>query len=158
MGIINSGAMRGVCVLVLVLIVDVSTALDCYVCNKTVKTVDRFTKEVTESLKCSQDPADWDIETCTDSRQFCWKSKQQVSYYDTQYDRGCVIPKNPFPQSSVTDSLDTGGNSICWYRLRKGGFYDGDDSCFCNTNLCNSGRDNSVSIGLVFLSIIAILA
>ena len=88
--------MKGVLVLVLVIVVNVSTALDCYVCNKTVKTVDRFTKEVTESLKCTQDPADWDIETCSDSRQFCWKSKQHCksSVYFRRQIKNDFVPLN----------------------------------------------------------------
>ena len=80
-------------VVVLLGLVGLSTALECYTCNKTVKTVDRFTKEVTEELKCTQDPADWEVETCPDTRQFCWKLKEQQSYFKTVYNRGCAIPK-----------------------------------------------------------------
>ena len=74
-------------------LVGLATALDCYICNKTVKTVDRFTKEVQEEQVCTQDPADWDIETCSDPRHFCWKLKVQQDYFTTVYNRGCAIPQ-----------------------------------------------------------------
>jgi len=142
-------------VLVLLWLVGLATALDCYICNKTVKTVDRFTKEVKEEQVCTQEPTDWDIETCSDPRHFCWKLKVQQDYFTTVYNRGCAIPQDVFAQSWVLDSLEKpGGNTICWYKLRKGGYYDGDDSCFCNTNLCNLGPRYLASFALALLPII----
>merc|ERR1719341_1735789 len=123
-----------------------STALQCYTCEKTVKTVDRFTKEETETLQCSEDPEDWTVETCLDQREFCSKGKtvgvkgKSVFISDVvKYDRGCAIPKDPYFSSSVEDSLDSGGNSICWYKIFNVRSYSGDAACFCNTDLCNQG-------------------
>ena len=73
-----------------------STALQCYTCQKTVTTVDRFTKEETETLQCTEDPADWTVETCSDKREFCSKGKSVISYYTVKYNRGCAIPKGKY--------------------------------------------------------------
>ena len=73
-----------------------STALQCYTCQKTVKTVDRFTKEETETLQCTEDPANWTVETCSDEREFCSKGKSVISYYTVKYNRGCAIPKGKY--------------------------------------------------------------
>ena len=73
-----------------------STALQCYTCQKTVKTVDRFTKEETETLQCTEDSEDWTVETCTDEREFCSKGKSVINYSNVIYDRGCAIPKGKY--------------------------------------------------------------
>ena len=76
-----------------------STALQCYTCQKTIKTVDRFTKEETETLQCSEDPEDWTVETCSDEREFCSKEKSVISYSNVKYDRGCAIPKGKYSKN-----------------------------------------------------------
>merc|ERR1712034_40053 len=90
-----------------------SAALKCYTCQKTVKTVDRFTKEETETLQCTEDPKDWTVETCSDQREFCNKGKKVInkgksvfSNSEVKYHRGCAIPKDSFFSSSVEDTLD----------------------------------------------------
>ena len=87
-------------IVTLLCVVGLSYALDCYVCNKTVKTVtmDRFTKEtkVKEKLVCNQDPGDWRIETCSDEKQFCMKKKRKTDWSEPLYRRGCAIPNSKF--------------------------------------------------------------
>ena len=82
-----------------------STALQCYTCQKTVKTVNRFTKEETETLQCTEDPADWTVETCLDQREFCSKGKGVISYSSVKYDRGCAIPKGKYCIDKPAKSL-----------------------------------------------------
>ena len=87
-------------IVTLLCVVGLSYALDCYVCNKTVKTVtmDRFTKEtkVKERLVCNQDIGDWSIETCSDEKQFCMKKKRKTDWSEPLYRRGCVVPNSKF--------------------------------------------------------------
>ena len=82
-----------------------ATALQCYTCQNTVKTVDRFTKEETETLQCTEDPADWTVETCSDQREFCSKRKSVINYSNVIYDRGCAIPKGIYYINELTKTL-----------------------------------------------------
>ena len=159
------------------ILINSSHALRCYTCQK--KTVDRFTKEVTMSAKCSAD-SKMSEETCSDSKEFC--SYMKDIYLSAEYRHGCAIPKgkklflifklNWIPLdpnqgyssfSRVTDTLDSGGNYICWYRgtMQMGKqsmhgnkweeYYSGDAACFCNSDLCNSSLVQNPSFFLSFL-------
>eukprot|EP00090_Calanus_glacialis_P029964 TRINITY_DN48153_c0_g1_i1.p1 TRINITY_DN48153_c0_g1~~TRINITY_DN48153_c0_g1_i1.p1 ORF type:complete len:170 (-),score=13.91 TRINITY_DN48153_c0_g1_i1:19-528(-) len=123
--------------------------LQCYTCEKTKTITDRFTKEETVSIQCTDDPADWTVQTCSDKREFCSYENIKQDYFQDDYRRGCAIPANSFFLYTVMDSLDSGGNSICWhsftdriyneYRSRYGyKSAGGQFSCFCNTDLCNT--------------------
>jgi len=139
--------------LVFLLIIP-SDALRCYTCQK--KTVDRFTKEVTMSAECSPG-SKMTEETCSDSREFC--SYKKDYYLSAEYRHGCAIPKDPYSSfSRVTDTLDSGGNYICWYGMQAGDVgeewdvhYSGDAACFCNSDLCNSSLVQNPSFFLSFL-------
>merc|ERR1739838_607708 len=100
-------------------------------------------------------------ETCSDSREFC--SYKKDVYLSAEYRHGCAIPKDPYSSfSKETNTLDSGGNYICWYRgtmqmqKRTGGkewyeYYSGDAVCFCNSDLCNSSLVQNPSFFLSFL-------
>ena len=62
----------------------------------------------------------------------------------------------PFPDphalSEVIDTVDSGGNSICWYGQTVAEYdivsrhYTGNAACFCNTDLCNIGSSLCASL------------
>merc|ERR1712106_126601 len=104
-------------------------------------------------------------ETCSDSKEFC--SYMKDIYLSAEYRHGCAIPKDPNQGyssfSRVTDTLDSGGNYICWYRgtMQMGKqsmhgnkweeYYSGDAACFCNSDLCSSSLVQNPSFFLSFL-------
>merc|ERR1719154_1027696 len=99
--------------------------------------------------------------TCSDPREFCsYRKDYSLSAEDRD---GCAIPQDPYtPTSKVTDTLESGGNSICWYDMDSGyagheweEFYSGDAACFCNTNLCNTSWVQNPS--LLFVSFLLLL-
>ena len=68
------------------------------------------------------------------------------------YQKKMYFLPDPFSQSTVDDTLESGGDSICWYKRRKGGYYDGSDACFCKTDLCNGANTKHLaSISLLFI-------
>jgi len=126
--------------LLVVMVVSPSASLRCFTCSTT--TTDRFSKESTvhEGL-CRDQNTVGPIVNCTDPREFCAKLTNYISYYNTEYTRpGCMIPRDPYDDSSEDDTLKSGGNSICWIARDVHYQKTGDSACFCNTDLCNGPR------------------
>ena len=95
-----------------------------------------------------------------------------ISYSNVKYDRGCAIPEGKYSKNinkklsiqnllegsvedSVEDTLDSGGNSICWYQWSR--VKESTDSCFCNTDLCNEGGRHLASYSMIIIYILLVL-
>merc|ERR1719154_249305 len=91
--------------------------------------------------------------TCSDPREVC--SYRKDYSLSAEYRDGCAIPQDPYtPTSKVTDTLESGGNSICWYDMDSGyagheweEFYSGDAACFCNTSLATPSAGTTWTLG-----------
>ena len=59
---------------------------------------------------------------------------------------------DPYAVSKVIDTIESGGNSICWYGQTVAEYdivsrhYTGNAACFCNTDLCNIGSSLCASL------------
>jgi len=141
----------------LLLVVSPSASLRCYTCSST--TYDRFTKESTvhEGL-CTNHSTVGSIVNCNDPREFCAKLTNYIDYFDTEYTRpGCMIPSDRYRKSSVDDTLESGGNSICWIGRDVHYVATGDSACFCNTDLCNGTTRQMAASTLLLLAICSLM-
>ena len=65
---------------------------------------------------------------------------------------------DPYRASEMDDTLETGGNSICWYGVNTfKNTYNWDSSCFCNTDLCNNSQLLCASSLILMLCLLSVM-
>merc|ERR1712126_394478 len=137
------------------LTISLSSSLTCYTCNTTY--VDRFSHEVTYDDKCTP-PENTDsgpVVTCSDPREMCAYYRDDTQMFSPTVRRtGCEIPADPYFKSWEVDTLNKGGDYICWSGLTVKSQYDKRSVCFCNSVLCNSSSTFILSLYSVLIAVI----